>query len=216
MEQKDTIDNRYSHSKIYKLIDNATGMFYIGSTAMKRLDHRYNSHRDNSINDKKKARYLYQYFTHDKFINREIKIIQLAEINVKNKRELEKIENDYIQKEISNVLCLNTNKSFLSPEDKIIRNFKYQEKYREQNKEILKEKAKERRELNHDYYLQYDRDRLKNQERREYNIRKCKEFRSNIYKCVCGSSFKMDSKTKHFKSNKHLEYIEQQQETEGT
>ena len=45
-----------------------------------------------------------------------VKIIQLEEVNVVNKRELEKIENDYILKEINNPLCLNTNYAVFNDE----------------------------------------------------------------------------------------------------
>ena len=45
---------------------------------------------------------LYRYFTYDKLVSGDVEIIQL-EINVANKRELEKIENEYIQ-EIKNIL----------------------------------------------------------------------------------------------------------------
>ena len=58
-----TNDNRYSHGKIYKLIDNTTGIFYIGSTAMNRLDQRYANHRRFSQCNKYKNSKLYQYFT---------------------------------------------------------------------------------------------------------------------------------------------------------
>ena len=57
-----TSDNRYSHGKIYKLIDNTTGIFYIGSTALKRLDHRYNSHKDSSNNPIKINENLYDIY----------------------------------------------------------------------------------------------------------------------------------------------------------
>ena len=211
MEQKITKDNRYEHGKIYKLIDNTTGMFYIGSTALSRLDHRLRKHIERSKHDKYKNTKLYKQFTFDKLKSGEIKIIQLAEINVKNKRELEKLENEYIEKEINNVLCLNTHKSFLSYEDKVIRNFKYQEKYREENKDILREKHKEYRKQNHEHYLQYDRERLKNEERRQYNIEKSRKFRNKLYVCVCGSTFKMDAKSKHFKTKKHQQYMQQQE-----
>ena len=48
-----TNDNRYSHGKIYKLIDVTTGVFYRGSTAMERLDQRLHVHKKASKNEKR-------------------------------------------------------------------------------------------------------------------------------------------------------------------
>ena len=49
-----TSDNRFSHGKIYKLIDNTSGMFYIGHTALKRLDQRFQTHKHTRKNDEGK------------------------------------------------------------------------------------------------------------------------------------------------------------------
>ena len=133
-----TNDNRYSHGKIYKLIDNTTGIFYIGSTAMNRLDQRYANHRRFSQCDKYKNSKLYQYFTPAKFSSGEVKIILLEEVNVDNKRQLEKIENDYICKELENPLCMNTLRSFVTNEE----TRKGKKNYCEQNKEKIKQKRK--------------------------------------------------------------------------
>ena len=138
-----TKDNRYEHGKIYKLIDNTTGMFYIGSTALKRLDQRYTNHRNSSNNNKKNNCKLYQNFTYDKFMNKDIKIIQLEEVNVNNKRELEKIENEYIQRELKNVLCLNTRSAIKNMETCIKW---YQKHYQNMSKnELFKEKEHQKR-----------------------------------------------------------------------
>ena len=112
----DTIVNRYSQGKIYKLIDQTTGMFYIGSTALNRLDQRYHMHKNASKCENYKNIKTYKQLTHEKFISGAIKIIQLAEVNASSKRELEKVENDYICQEIENTLCLNTNRSYVSEE----------------------------------------------------------------------------------------------------
>ena len=60
-----TEDDRYSRGKIYKLIENATGCFYIGSTCMP-LHKRFYDHKGRS--KKEPNRKVYQYFTYDKFV----------------------------------------------------------------------------------------------------------------------------------------------------
>jgi len=103
-----TTENRYSHGKIYKLIDNRTGMFYFGSTALKRLDQRYSKHKNSSKNEDKNKTKLYQQFTFNKFSCGDIRIILIEEVSVNTKQELVKIENAYIEKNLNNPLCLNT------------------------------------------------------------------------------------------------------------
>ena len=91
-----TTDNRYSHGKIYKLIDNTTGMFYIGSTALSRLDQRYHIHKQASNTSSYQNRKVYQYFTPERFASGDVEIIELVPVSVDTKRDLERIETDYI------------------------------------------------------------------------------------------------------------------------
>ena len=109
-----TSDNRYSHGKIYKIIDNTTGVFYIGSTALKRLDQRYAAHKSRSMyqsceNSNKdapiKGYKLYQYFTPDKLQSEDVAIILMEEVNVQNQRELTKIENEYMIYKKNKTMC---------------------------------------------------------------------------------------------------------------
>ena len=178
MQQKETISNRYSHGKIYKLIDNTTGLFYYGSSALKRLDQRYCFHKNMSKCENKKLNKLYSHFTYEKFCNVDIKIILIEEVDVSNKRELEKIENDYIQKELNNVLCLNTRSSFLTLEEKNIYNIKYRKK----NKDAISEKNKQ-------YFIQNP------------------DKRKQKYLCDCGSETTLCHKRRHEQSKKHLNNI---------
>ena len=46
-------------------------------------------------------------------------IILIGEVNVQNKRELTKIENEYIQMELNNVLCMNTIGAYRTEEEKL-------------------------------------------------------------------------------------------------
>jgi len=84
--------------KIYRLeIEN---YFYIGSTKLE-LRERLQAHKDKS--KEYPNRKLYQHITDWKKVN-----MVLVEEFIGTKKELVLKENEYIQKELSNPLCLNT------------------------------------------------------------------------------------------------------------
>ena len=170
-----TSDNRYSHGKIYKLIDSTTGMFYIGSTALKRLDQRFDNHKRSSRNDKFKNTKIYQYFTPEKFSSGDVKIIQLEEVNVVNKRELEKIENDYILKEINNPLCLNTNCAVFNDEKRKDYLKKWNKTYYDEHKEQIISQ--------HSEYLKNNKEMIKEKQKiyNENNKEKIRELKKMWY-----------------------------------
>ena len=197
MQQNTTKDSRYSHGKIYKLIDNTTGYFYIGHTSLKRLDQRFGYHKQDCKRECKKNMKIYQNFTHDKFCSGDIKIILIEEINVSNKNELQKIENDYIQREIGNILCLNTNMAVHDPVYKI----KYNQKYAKQNADTIYLQRKQYREDNQAqiaerkqalYKLNRDDILAKGREKTE---------------CECGSRFNLSAKARHIMSTKHQNWV---------
>ena len=147
MSQEVTTPNRYSHGKIYKIIDNTTGVFYIGSTAMNRIRDRLRLHINLSQQERSKKGKMYSYFTPDKLRSEDIQIIVLEEISAKNKEELLKLENDYIQREMKNVLCVNTR----CPIFDYVNYLKYQKEYddkREATAERKLEKKNYRTEYN--------------------------------------------------------------------
>ena len=108
MSHEVTTPNRYSHGKIYKIIDNTTGVFYIGSTAMNRIRDRLRLHINSAQEERYKNRKIYSYFTPNKLRSEDVQIVVLEEISAKNKEELLKLENDYVQREMRTVLCVNT------------------------------------------------------------------------------------------------------------
>ena len=65
-------------------------------------------------------------------------IILIGEVNVQNKRELTKIENEYIQKELNNVLCMNTFGAYHTEEEKI----NYHTKYYAETDQVSESKIK--------------------------------------------------------------------------
>ena len=114
-----TTINKFENAKIYRLIDVTTGMFYYGHTCLLRLDQRYYQHKINSLFSKTKKNYkVYKHFTKEKFEAGDIKIEEVERPQVSSKRELEKIENDYILQHINDELCINTIRSFISEEER--------------------------------------------------------------------------------------------------
>ena len=97
----------YGNSKIYKLIDNSTGMFFIGATCGS-LAYKYYIHKKTSINPKQNQNKPYNIMTKEKFDSGDIKIILTDEISVENKQQLNKKVNELIEKELNNTYCINT------------------------------------------------------------------------------------------------------------
>ena len=83
MSQEVTTPNRYSHGKIYKIIYNTTGVFYIGSTAMNRIRDRLRLHINSAQQERSKKGKMYSYFTPDKLRSEDIQIVVLEEISAK-------------------------------------------------------------------------------------------------------------------------------------
>ena len=169
--------NCYKHAKIYKMIDNTTGLFYMGSTCME-LRCRYYNHKTDSVKETIKRSKLYSNFTREKFDNGDIKILLIEEVSVDNKRELETLENEYIQKELKNVLCINTRSSILNFANKIKRKQIADKLYRESHKDKLKAYQASRREI-----------------------------RNEHFECDCGGCYSRKSKARHEKCNKHIRYL---------
>ena len=240
MEQKVTKDNRYSHGKIYKIIDNTTGIFYLGQTCL-RLDQRMRRHIRSSSDPKQNHRKVYQYFTSEKLNSEDVSIILLEEVNVKSKRELEKIENEYIQRELRNILCVNTIHSILDKVSIIM----YHKKYDKENKITIQEAHQKYYQENNDHlqklnkiHYQNNRDKMLDRSRKYYkenkeNVLKCqhtyyeknkdKKFAYKDYyekissepcHCECGSTVMKCNFERHYNSEKHKRFMENKADLE--
>ena len=97
----------YENSKIYKLVDNSTGMFFIGATCGN-LANKYHMHKRISANQNQNQCKPYNTFTKEKFDSGDIKIVLVKEVSVENKNQLERIQNEFIEKELNNLYCINT------------------------------------------------------------------------------------------------------------
>ena len=227
-------NNRYNNSKIYKLVDQVNGYFYIGSTCnplSKRLYwHKYDAR-------KHPEQKVYKYFNEIGFDN--VKIILIEEHYLDNREQLIREEDKVIQMYIDDEKCLNSIRAFtgLSKQD-------YDKKYTEDNQELIKQKYKiyyeknkdeirrkkcilskeyyqnhkeERQQYKKDFY-QENKEKVKEYKRiyNERNKEKIQERNRIIITCQCGSEIRKNEQSRHFKSKKHQAFIHDRQQTAET
>ena len=173
----ENVENRYIQSKVYKLIDQINGYFYIGSTACKTLSKRFTWHKQDAHKEKIKNSKKYQYFNSIGWEN--VKIILLDEFQFDNKMQLLKEEDKYIQLYRDDPKCLNVIRAYTSEEDRHNYNVTQCKRYRIEHLEHLRE---------------YDRTRNKIRDK-------------DKVMCVCGYEYPRQQKAVHDKLRCHIDYI---------
>ena len=154
----------YSNSKIYKLQCN-DGHFYIGSTCDE-LRKRFHAHKAISPKSTSKV------YTHINSIGWDnVRIILIEEFECETKDQLRQKEDEYIQKEIKNELCLNVNFAIVNKN----KYNTYQKQYVEDHKEELKEYRKQ--------YVEDHKEKYSYETRKEYHrqyYQRKKQQKNNI------------------------------------
>jgi hypothetical protein len=189
---------------IYKISNSINDKLYVGSTTQK-LSRRMSQHRSLSKYNDNKNRPLYIAFNNLGVIH--FKIVLIEEVEVPDKQHLYMIEDKYINKYDSIKTGYNSQGAIFN-----IDNYrKYSAQYRENNKEHHSQIGKEWYNKNKERLL------IKAKEYRERGeiIDKTKQYqiqyRNNLqkYTCQCGSIINGYEayKKRHFKSKKHLTYI---------
>ena len=89
-----TENDRYLHSKVYKLLNEKGNTFYIGATCLP-LHKRLYQHRQNSKKPNHKNIKLYSHFNENTF--NDFKIVLVEEFNLQNKEQLFREENRHIE-----------------------------------------------------------------------------------------------------------------------
>ena len=169
-------NNRYNNSKIYKLVDQVNGYFYIGSTCNP-LSKRLYWHKCSA--KKHSERKVYKYFNELGWDN--VKIILIEEHYLDNNEELIREEDRVIQMYLHEDKCLNSYRAFVTQEEARENHNKQQKLYYEENKERVQAYKK-------DYY-----------EANKNDISdKCKEYRENNKESI--SEYKKD----YYQSNKEI------------
>lgn len=182
--------SEYKNGKVYKIIHNQSDIVYIGST-LNRLNDRFYNHKKDYENGKVLS--IYKYFT--KYGIENFKIILIKEYRVVDRKHLLMYEQLWMNK-IKNI---NIIKSF-QPLFKE-RNKENKKIYRKENKEKIEQKDIIYRNNHKDKKAAYDK------EYREKNKEKINEYLHQTYDCDCGSIISINKKSRHLKSNKHINYI---------
>jgi len=180
----------YNNTKIYKIWSIKGPKIYIGSTTKDKLCDRMATHRK----DYKKWKLgkcnkttSFDLFEEYGLENCFIELIEARECN--NKDEKNKLEGGYIR----TLKCVNKNIAGRTQNE-------YSKEYYELNKEHIKEYSKEYYELNKEHKKEYY----------ELNKNKINENKKIQYNCICGSICRISDKSRHFKSNKHINFINNQ------
>lgn len=207
----------YNKGKIYKLCckDINVKEIYIGSTCNE-LKCRKRQHKSNSNNNNSKKYNLnvYQYIRDNGGWNNwdMVLIEEYKECN--NKLELHKKERYYIEQ-----LKATLNSLIPSRSDKEYRenNKKYYEDWRKNNKETIKENNKEWREDNKEkikekkkeYHLN-NKEKIaeKRKQRYEKNKKEISEKAKQKFNCECGGKYTLHHRARHFRTKKHIEFLE--------
>lgn len=193
--------NKYQNGKIYVIRSPSTDKIYIGSTIEKYLSNRFGGH------NRAYSRFLngtYHNVTSFELIKLGDSYIELLELFPCNsKLELCKREGEQIREHKLN--CVNrciagrTVKEWASDNKEAIKEKKKQ--YCEINKDVIQEKEKQKYKDN--------KDTIKEQIKQFYEKNKdaINEKRKQTYICECGTESTISHKSRHEKTNKHQEYI---------
>ncbi len=184
----------YSNSRVYKIVSDQTDQIYIGSTTQA-LSRRIAEHRSkykrwrNDIGG--------NYTTSFEIVKfKDAKIILLERVECKDREELLKVERRYIE----SLNCCN----------KVIPGRTWAE-YLQDNKEEIKARKKQ--------YYQDNKEEINERNKQYYqdNKENAKQYRQanemkfkQKFNCPCGGRYIYQTKSRHFKTNMHKAYLEQQ------
>ena len=169
----------FTKGKIYKITNDFNDDVYIGSTC-DRLVKRFAAHKKDAQKEKFKNIPLYKLINEIGFERFRIQLIE--DFLCADKYELRQREGYYIRQ-------YGTLNKLIAGRTK--------EQYREDNKEKIKEKDKQ--------YYKDNKEKIKNYY--QDNKEKIKINTAIKINCVCGSSFCKGNLSKHEKSKKHINYI---------
>jgi len=181
----------YQKGKIYKIESHLGPKIYIGSTTKEYLSQRMTMHRYRYKawkNEKYHRITSFELFDEYGIDNCNIILLELCPCNTKD--ELTSRESHYIR----TLNCVN----------KVIPDrtqTEYQKLYYETNKEVISKQTKKYYETNKEAISE------KKKENYETNKEAILEKQKQPFNCECGITCRIDSKPRHFRSKKHLNFI---------
>jgi len=180
----------YSQGKIYMITTNKIYEVYIGST-IQTLEERLSSHKSDYkrwLKGEKKYCTSFEILQYD-----DCEILLVEDYPCESKKELRLKEGEYI----CEMDCVN--KVIPSRSRK-----EYFKEYYQKNKEILSQNMKE-------YMKEYSQKSEVKEKLKAYN----KEYYQNNkqkFTCICSGIYSKKNKAKHYKTRKHIQYIEEMKE----
>lgn len=188
----------YKNGKIYGIYHNDE-LVYIGSTTQV-LCRRMSGHKNDAKKKEKSSTAFYKYYNEND--SKEFKIILIETCECETKEELLKREAE-IQRE--NPSTYNSRLPYKTPEE--------WEEYKLKRKEYQKIIYKDYREKNLEEIRKNENERSKKYSKENRKLRneiQLKSNKKNEYQieCDCGSKFMNRCRWQHYKSKKHIEYLE--------
>jgi hypothetical protein len=210
----------YTNSKVYKIWSTLGNNIYVGSTTKQYLSQRMDTHRTAYKSWKDgKSNFISSFELFDQYglQNCSIELIEAKECNSKD--ELHQLEGKYIRElECVNKRIAGRNKKehYEDNREQLLeitkqyykdnkeRISEYKKHYNLENKEQISERRKQTYEDTREQQIEQSR------QYRENNKDKISKHRNQIYNCECGSNYTRLHKALHFKSMKHCQFIESQ------
>ena len=200
----------YNNGKVYKIepiCEHEEGEIYIGSTTKEYLSKRMVAHRYDYTKYKKgKHPFMTIHALFDKYGIENCRIILLEIVNCNSKDELFAREGYYIRtlECVNKIIVGRTKKEYREEHKEHAKEYQkiYSKTYRQENQEVLSEKSKQ--------YYQENKEKLIDKSKQYYqeNKEKLIEQHKMKYICECGSETRILHKSRHFKSKKHIDFIE--------
>ena len=191
----------YKNSKVYKIWSPQGEKIYIGSTTKELLCQRMTAHRKDYKGWKKTNNKFMSSFLLFEEYGLENCFIELLQEKVCNsKDELRQLEGKYIREQD----CLNKRIAGQTKREYYEDNKEDKKQYYEHNKEKISERQKLYRENNKEKISECQK------QYRDNNKEILSQYQSQEYNCECGCKVTQKHKARHFKTIKHCQFIEQQ------
>jgi hypothetical protein len=188
----------YKNGKIYTIRSYQTDDIYIGSTTQT-LTKRFSIHKSDLKSWKKGKRHYTTSYEIIKYGDAYIELLEVCPCS--NKMELCRREGELIR----SMDCINKNVAGRTKQEYKKEN---KEKIKEKNKEYYQENKEKNKEKIKEYY-QENKEKIKIQ-MKEYRAKnKINEQRNKKVNCKCGGKYIYYNKSHHFKSKKHLKFVNQ-------
>ena len=190
--------NKYQNGQIYKIVDVGFNKCYIGSTC-EGISKRFSRHKEFYKSYKNnKYHFMTSFSLFDEFGVDNCKIYWIEDYPCNSKKELEKREGEIIK----DTKCINKHIPCRTIQE-----------YNEDNKEWLKSLKKKNYEDRRDEILQRIKEHRQNnleseREKGRLSYQRNKEIQNRPYNCVCGSVCCFSARLRHFKSQKHQQYMQ--------